>query len=253
MPGEDGGFPGERAMKTWTLGLAGLVVTMWVVLPGPGRPAAQEPSLEVIGLVQPVEIRRDRWGVNHIYAATEQDLFFAQGYAAAKDRLFQFEMWRRQATGTVAEILGPRELERDRGARLHMFRGDLDAELAHYHPRGKAIVEAFVAGINAYVAATERTPSLLPIEFAMLGIRPGRWTPAVVISRHQALTSNVTSEVSSVRAMKTIGPEALRSLQVLPGRRPGVHARPGRRRSRVPRRRARRLQRLPQSDPVPPR
>ncbi len=112
-------------------------------------PPGQEPELLVPGLSQPVEIRRDRWGVNHIYAATEQDLFFAQGYAAAKDRLFQFEMWRRQATGTVAEILGPRELERDRGARLHMFRGDLDAELAHYHPRGKAIVEAFVAGVNA--------------------------------------------------------------------------------------------------------
>ena len=58
------------------------------------------------GLSQPVEILRDRWGINHIYAQNEADLFFAQGYAAAKDRLFQFEIWRRQATGTVAEILG---------------------------------------------------------------------------------------------------------------------------------------------------
>ena len=207
-------------MKTSTLGLAGLAVTMWVALPGPARPAAQEPSLEVPGLSQPVEIRRDRWGINHIYAANEQDLFFAQGYAAARDRLFQFEMWRRQATGTVAEILGPRELERDRGARLHMFRGDLDAELAHYHPRGKAIVEAFVRGVNAWVAETERTPSLLPLEFAMLGITPGRWTPAVVISRHQGLTSNVTGEVASVRAMKAIGPEAWRALQYFQGGEP---------------------------------
>ena len=71
------------------------------------------------GLSQPVEILRDRWGINHIYAQNEPDLFFAQGYAAAKDRLFQFEVWRRQATGTVAEILGRRELARDRGARLH--------------------------------------------------------------------------------------------------------------------------------------
>ena len=188
--------------------------------PAPVRaqaPAGDAQALQVPGLVQPVEIRRDRWGINHIYAATEHDLFFAQGYAAAKDRLFQFEMWRRQATGTVAEILGRRELERDRGARLHLFRGDLDAELAHYHPRGKAIVEAFVGGVNAYVAETERTPSLLPIEFTMLGITPGRWTPAVVISRHQALAANVTSEVSSVRAMKAIGPDALRSLQYFQG------------------------------------
>ena len=147
------------------------------------------------GLSQPVEILRDRWGINHIYAQNEADLFFAQGYAAARDRLFQFEIWRRQATGTVAEILGRREVTRDRGARLHQFRGDMDDELNRYHPRGKAIVEAYVRGVNAYIAETERNPALLPMEFRMLGIKPGRWTPAVVISRHQALTSNVGEEV----------------------------------------------------------
>jgi penicillin amidase len=207
-------------MRSPTLGLAALALAAGLALPAPVGLEAQAPTLQVPGLSQPVEVRRDRWGINHIYAATEQDLFFAQGYAAAKDRLFQFEMWRRQATGTVAEILGRRELERDRGARLHMFRGDLDAELAHYHPRGRAIVEAFVGGINAFVAETERTPSILPIEFTMLGITPGRWTPAVVISRHQGLTSNVTSEVSSVRAMKVYGQDALRSLQYFQGGEP---------------------------------
>jgi penicillin G amidase len=65
-------------------------------------------------------------------------------------------MWRRQATGTVAEILGRRELGRDIGARLHMFRGDLDADLNRYHPHGKQIVEAYVRGVNAYIAETER-------------------------------------------------------------------------------------------------
>ena len=207
--------------------LAALLATCMCLASGPAHLGAQAPAgaapeivLEAPGLAQPVEIRRDRWGINHVYAANEQDLFFAQGYAAAKDRLFQFEMWRRQATGTVAEILGRRELERDRGARLHMFRGDLDAELAHYHPRGKAIVEAFVGGINAYIAETERTPALLPLEFAMLGITPGRWTPAVVVSRHQALAANITSEVTWVRALKTMGPEALRSLQYFQGGEP---------------------------------
>src|SRR5690242_3598941 len=94
------------------------------------------------GLGAPVEVLRDRGGGHHLYA---------QGYAAARDRLFQFEMWRRQATGTVAEIFGPKELKRDIGARLHMFRGDLKAELNWYHPHGEAIVTAFVEGINAYV------------------------------------------------------------------------------------------------------
>jgi penicillin amidase len=182
--------------------------------------AQSNATLNVEGLTQPVEIIRDRWGVNHIYAQNETDLFFAQGYAAAKDRLFQFEMWRRQATGTVAEILGPRELKRDIGARLHAYRGDLDAELNHYHPRGKSIIEAFVRGVNAYVAETERTPALLPIEFTMLGIKPGRWTPAVVISRHQALTSNISDEVRYLRAMKAASPEAVRELLYFQGGEP---------------------------------
>jgi penicillin amidase len=173
--------------------------------------------VQVAGLSQPVEIIRDRWGINHIYAQNEADLFFVQGYAAARDRLFQFEMWRRQATGTVAEILGRRELQRDLGARLHMFRGDLDAELNHYHPRGRQIVEAFVRGVNAYIAETEKNPSLLPIEFTMLGIAPGRWTPAVVISRHQALTSNVNDEVRFTRLVKAIGLDALRDLLYFQG------------------------------------
>jgi len=182
-----------------------------------GRAQSPATSLQLSGVSQPVEIIRDRWGINHIYAQNEPDLFFAQGYAAAKDRLFQFEMWRRQATGTVAEILGRRELTRDRGARLHQFRGDLDDELNRYHPRGKAIVEAYVRGVNAYVAETERNPALLPIEFRMLGITPGRWTPAVVISRHQALNANLTDEVRLVRAINAGGVAAVRDLMNFQG------------------------------------
>ena len=64
------------------------------------RVDARADTLRTSGLQQPVEVLRDRWGVNHIYAKNEHDLFFAQGYLAAKDRTFQFELWRRQATGT---------------------------------------------------------------------------------------------------------------------------------------------------------
>src|SRR5579864_8497714 len=119
----------------------------------PGRAASTAPeTLLIPGLSQPVEILMDRWGVSHIYAKNESDLFFVQGYNVARDRLFQLELWRRQATGTVAEILGPKELKRDIGNRLFMFRGDLQQELKWYHPHGPAIVEAFVNGINAYIA-----------------------------------------------------------------------------------------------------
>ncbi len=174
--------------------------------------APRADTVRAAGLAQPVEILRDRWGIAHIYAQTENDLFFAQGYNAARDRLFQFEIWRRQATGTVAEILGPREVRRDIGARLLRFRGDLRTELNHYHPRGEAIITAFVAGVNAYIAETERDPSKLPIEFRLLGITPGRWTPEVVISRHQALVSNVTQELAIARAIAAVGEGPVRDV-----------------------------------------
>ncbi|HET9986568.1 MAG TPA: penicillin acylase family protein [Longimicrobiales bacterium] len=169
-------------------------------------------TLRVPGLRAPVEIVRDRYGVAHIYAANENDLFFAQGYNAARDRLFQFELWRRQATGTVAEILGPRELDRDIGARLHRFRGDLHKELAHYHPRGEAIVGAFVRGVNAYVREARAHPESLPVEFRLLGIQPEEWTPDVVISRHQGLLGNITSELRIGRAVARLGAEKVKDL-----------------------------------------
>ena len=154
--------------RTWTIAIVGLLVgtTSHVAA------ETQSETLSVDGLQAPVEIITDRWGINHIYAEHELDLFFAQGYAAARDRLFQFEVWRRQATGTVAEILGRRELERDIGARLHQFRGDLTTEMNHYHDRGALIIPAFVAGINSYIDQTVQHPELLSVEFELLGIEP---------------------------------------------------------------------------------
>ena len=173
---------------------------------------ARQQTLDTPGLIAPVEIVTDRWGISHIYAENEHDLFFAQGYAAARDRLFQFEIWRRRATGTVAEILGPRELQRDTGARLFRFRGDLTTEMRHYHDRGDTIIPAFVDGVNAWIERTEREPDLLPVEFELLGIAPGRWTPEVVISRHQGLVSNVTQELDNARAVAVLGADAVEEL-----------------------------------------
>ncbi|MFM8348075.1 MAG: penicillin acylase family protein [Bacteroidota bacterium] len=169
-------------------------------------------SLKAPGLQEPVEVLRDENGVNHIYARNEHDLFFAQGYCAARDRMYQFEIWRRQATGTVAEILGEREIRRDIGSRLFRFRGDLNTEFAHYHPRGGQIIRAFTDGVNAWIARTEQDPSLLPMEFRLLGIRPVRWTPDVVISRHQGLLNNLTEELNVARAVAAIGAEKTKKL-----------------------------------------
>jgi penicillin amidase len=187
-------------------------LTLAIVL-APSLVGAQESTtLEVPGLDQPVEILVDHWGISHIYAETEHDLFFAQGWNAARDRLFQLELWRRQATGTVAEILGERELQRDIGTRLFKFRRDLEQELNHYHDRGSAIINAYVDGINAYIAQTEQDPSLLTIEFELLGITPGYWTPEVVISRHQGLLGNIGAELSTGRRVAAMGAETVKAL-----------------------------------------
>src|SRR5919204_6675954 len=68
-------------------------------------------EIRVPGLNEPVEVLRDRWGVPHIYARNPDDLFFAQGFVAAQDRLFQMDWWRRGAVGETAEVLGPAGLE----------------------------------------------------------------------------------------------------------------------------------------------
>lgn len=172
---------------------------------------AQE-SFNLPGIDQAVEIKVDQWGVAHIYAQTEADLFFAQGYYAASDRLFQFEVWRRQANGTVAEILGPRELKRDIGTRLFQFRGDMKTEMEHYHPRGVLIIESFVKGVNAYIDYVNEHPDLLPLEFELLDIKPQKWTPKTVISRHQGLLGNIEKELNTARAVALIGPEQVQDL-----------------------------------------
>src|SRR5437868_4821115 len=128
-----------------------------------------EGDITVPGLKEPVEILRDRWGVPHIYAKNADDLFFAQGFVAAQDRLFQIDLWRRIAVGETSELLGRAGLEGDRFARLIQFRGDMDAEWTSYAPDARQIVTAFTRGINAYI---DSIGDRLPIEFQILGIRP---------------------------------------------------------------------------------
>ena len=205
-----------RVMSQWSNGLTGVKVVcvvvlaaIWAVGPLQGQ---ESTTLDIPGLEQPVEILVDQWGVSHIYAETEHDLFFAQGWNAARDRLFQLEMWRRQATGTVSEILGERELKRDIGTRLFKFRRDLEQELNHYHDRGSLIINAYTDGINAYITQTESDPDLLTIEFDLLGITPGRWTPDVVVSRHQGLLGNIGAELATGRRVAAVGAETVKAV-----------------------------------------
>ena len=168
---------------------------------------------KILKLNDKVEVLRDKFGINHIYANNQRDLFYMQGYLAARDRLFQFEIWRRQATGTVSEIFGESELERDIGTRLFMFRGDIKEELNHYHDDGYEIITSYTDGINAYISEVRNNPESLPIEFKILGIKPEIWTPADVISRHQGLLGNIGLELNIGRAVSKIGVDKVKDLQ----------------------------------------
>lgn len=166
-------------------------------------------SISVKGLHAHVQITIDKYGVSHITASNEADMFFAQGWNAARDRLFQFEVWRMQSTGTAAASLGEGEILRDIGARLFKFRGDLSKELNHYHPRGAMIIRSFVKGINTYIRQVLDGDEPLPDEFKVLGILPKYWTEYDVISRHQGLLSNVQDELKTAREVMQFGKEAV--------------------------------------------
>ncbi|MFF5807613.1 penicillin acylase family protein [Streptomyces sp. NPDC012746] len=162
----------------------------------------------VEGLAGPVEILVDTYGVPHLYADCEDDLFLAQGFDAARDRLFQLDLWRRRGLGLLAEAFGERFAERDRAARLFLYRGDLDAEWQAYGPGTARIAAAFTAGINAYVDLCERRPDLLPPEFHAVGHRPGRWRPEDVARiRGHGLFGNVEQEVARALTLRDFGPE----------------------------------------------
>ena len=167
-------------------------------------PTAPVTDLTIPGLRQPVEVRRDRWGVPHIYAKNQHDLFFAQGFVAAQDRLFQMEMWRRLGEGRLAEVMGPAAAERDRYARLFKYRGDMAREWVAYAHDTRQIVTSFVAGVNAYIAIAG--DSLSP-EFALLGFRPEPWTPEVPLTRVTGLSgvSNASSEVLRAALVAKLG------------------------------------------------
>src|ERR1700746_3556705 len=113
--------------------------------------ALQAQTIAVSGLRKPVEILRDRWGVPHIYAQTVDDLFFAQGYITARDRLFQIDLWRRIGTGKLAGVFGPTAIERDKRARAVRSRGPMEAGWSSYGPEPRRIAEAFTSGINGYI------------------------------------------------------------------------------------------------------
>jgi penicillin G amidase len=166
-------------------------------------------DLTVPGLSEPVSITVDTWGIPHIRARNLIDLFFAQGFNAARDRLWQIDLWRKRGLGLLAADFGPGYLEQDRAARLFLYRGDMQAEWACYSPDAKEICQAFVRGINAYIDLVEAEPDRLPPEFAELGTMPAKWAAEDVVRiRSHSWMRNVLSEVVRANVVAREGAEA---------------------------------------------
>ncbi|HEX3703137.1 MAG TPA: penicillin acylase family protein [Vicinamibacterales bacterium] len=155
--------------------------------PPPGLTPQLSGTIAIAGLSAPVRVVRDPWGVPHIYAESAADLFTAQGFVQAEDRLFQMDLWRRSAQGRLSQVLGPNFIERDAMTRRFQYRGDLDAEWASYGPDTKAIAMAFVRGVNAWVTiARARRPEA----FVVAGWSPEFWSAIDLVNRTDAFVES---------------------------------------------------------------
>ncbi|WP_306324288.1 MULTISPECIES: penicillin acylase family protein [unclassified Streptomyces] len=175
----------------------------------PSSGAGKTSSYEVPGLTAPVEILLDPWGVPHLYASSAGDLFRAQGFNAARDRLFQLDLWRRRGLGLLSEVFGPDYVEHDRAARLFLYRGDMAEEWQAYGEGVEEAAHAFVDGINAYVDLCHTGEAEPPPEFGLLGYEPAHWNPSDIARiRSHGLQYNLRDEVARALTLRDHGPAA---------------------------------------------
>jgi len=165
-------------------------------------------ELSIPGLREPVEVLRDEWGIPHIYARNTDDLFMAQGYVMAQDRLWQMEMWRRWHEGRLAEIFGAAAFDYDLRTRQMMFRGPWDdTEWTSYHPDGERIFTAYANGVNAFI---EQNRDNLPVEFQLTGVVPDPWTARTVVLRWaqvglSSVRGHAINEIQLARNVSELG------------------------------------------------
>ncbi|MDQ3472821.1 MAG: penicillin acylase family protein, partial [Acidobacteriota bacterium] len=139
-------------------------------------PAATPTSMRIAGLRDRVTVRRDERGIPYISATNEADLYFAQGYITASDRLFQMDFLRRTVRGELAEVLGRSALSQDQRHRTLGYAGIIDATVAKMSPEIRTSLEAYANGVNAFIAS--RTDRDFPPEFLILQYKPRPWVPA---------------------------------------------------------------------------
>jgi penicillin amidase len=178
-------------------------------------------TLRLPGLRAPVTVLRDRWGVPHIYASNPHDLFMAQGFVHAQDRFWQMEFWRHIGTGRLSEMLGKTTLNQDCFIRTLGWNRAAQQDLKRLGPEERAILEAYAAGVNAYL---EHHRDRLPLEFTLFRLFGRRWeiepwqplhTVAWAKVMAWDLGGNWDDELLNARIVDRIGAERLKEI-VLP-------------------------------------
>ncbi len=165
----------------------------------------------------PVKIYYDDFGFMHIYADNENDLFFAQGYAHANDRLFQMELLRRHASGRLAEIAGKRMLDSDIFNRSVGLRRAAELNIKYYASETVSVMESYAEGVNTYIENHRRK---LPPEFLLFNYMPEPWTPvdSLCIAKLVALRTggNMNTELLFYNAARELGKDSDRLAELLP-------------------------------------
>ncbi len=165
-------------------------------------------TVKVAGLHSTVEVYRDRWGVPHIYADNAEDLFFAQGYVTAQDRLWHMEFNRRVASGTLSEILGEATLDTDRFIRALGWRRVAEEEAGALQGETLTLLEAYAAGVDAF---RDSHRGSLPLEFTILAFEPEPWSPADSIAWAKVMAwdlgGNWEAELLRAQLMEAVGEE----------------------------------------------
>lgn len=207
-------------MRRWLLGTIIVLLILLILIPLGGwlylRTSLPKTTGDVTlaGLDGRVEIVRDAAGVPHIFASTDADAYFALGYVHAQDRMWQMEFQRRIGQGRLSEVLGDATLGTDKFMRtLGIYRAS-QAGYAGLDPESKGVLDAYAAGVNAWLGEGHT----LPVEFTILGVEPGPWQPAdsLVWSKLVAydLGGNFDTELLQVRLLQVLGPE--RTAQLMP-------------------------------------
>jgi penicillin amidase len=207
------------------LGVLGLILILAVLLAGYGLFAVRNSfpktsgEVQITGLDAPVEIYRDQLGIPHIYASTQHDLFFAQGYVHAQDRFWQMDFWRHIGSGRLAEMFGQDQVETDRFLRTLGWARVAQQELESLDPVTRAILDDYAQGVNAYLA--DHQGSALSFEYTILKLlnpdyQPEPWQPLHSLTWAKAmawdLRGNMGEETARANLLKSLTPEQIDQL-----------------------------------------